>query len=410
MQYTGGKLIKKQELEEKKIFSIDKYPWPKLSQKEIISTDNSRKSVIIKNAHDDEEIKNNIDTPKSFQDKLARKNASQQIFPIDLSADFKQAQEELIRRKRRAMMDEEDAVALELAEMAMRSGQAESEWKKTKNAGERERESHGHEHSSSDNVVAERSQLSLIQEDVAATDKAAVIIKENIQIQEELETIKNQAWEESYQAGFEQGYKDAIEKNGEQLAENHENRNQNHNEDNHSLQENAKEEAISAGFISGEERGYAAGYAKLDRYFSNLAELLKEIDDLKMNILGTGQEIFMEVAKLCSEKILRKQILLDEGSLRSLFENAIRSLGDVQNIKVLIHPNDKERMKANGIDMQGASVQWLEDSSLLPGDFKVEANSQVVFVELRKAIESIVESLRLDIFPDGQDVQEREAS
>ena len=110
-----GKLVKKNDKKGMSLLDMESYPWLHFNEQGIIFPDNVKKSIILEKMHDPLEFKEKILNPKDFDIPFAKKSSP--LFPKDMTEDFKKGQKEMIRRRRRTLMDEEEAMALELAEM-----------------------------------------------------------------------------------------------------------------------------------------------------------------------------------------------------------------------------------------------------------------------------------------------------
>jgi len=115
MASKSGKLVKKSDEKMMRLLDMDSYPWLHFNEQSIIFPDNVKRTVILEKMHDPLEISQKVISAKEFEKPFAGK--SKPLIPRDMTEDYKRGQREALKRRRRTLMDEEEAMALELAEL-----------------------------------------------------------------------------------------------------------------------------------------------------------------------------------------------------------------------------------------------------------------------------------------------------
>ena len=400
---------------------IQSYPWMQFSEENIAFPDNARKSLIRAEVHDSEELKAKITIPEEFRRQLAPKTTP--LFPVDLTDDYIMSQEELALQRRRRLLDEEELVTLELQNLAQ-MGADITGWKEHKEQKEKKVHPETEEQIQNGSKAAVKnnaksSQKEVVKETIKKTteqiqtdvkqnsDKPIELIndlneksKVNVEpvetlkqttarvSEQELEEIKNKAWEESYTAGYGEGYS-AGQKLGTQEAQA-----QGH-ADGHS-------DGFAEGVREGEEKGLSVLESRSRKYFSTLNDALAEMESLRSHILAAGQDIFIEIAKLCSEKILRSQLRASDEALKALFNAAVESQNEKEFITLEMNPEDASRLRTEmekDVNHTGKRrIKIKENSDRAVGDFRIEADDAVLTHDISKAVDTLIESLRDDLF------------
>lgn len=385
MANRSGKLVKKSNERLMNVLEFENYPWLHFNEQIIIFPDNARKSIILEKMHDPLEYKEKISDPKSFSAVFGKK--TKPIIPTDMTEDFKKAQLDLLKRKRRNLMDEEEVVAMELAEL--------KENKKTQNLNinkmklnKEDDENNLSKFKTSKTVDKEVTDKEDTHLQTKINDKEDVIpeIKKNT-ISEIDETLIEKAKEDGYANGFKEGRNEGFEK-GKQEGKDE------------GFKKGLEEGSLN-GYQSGEERGMIAAESKYERAFNNISEAAIKMDNLKVALLQEGKDIFLELVKLCSEKILQEQIKGSDESLYKLFDEVVSSYASNKSLIIQMNSTDSERLKKHLEKLnENDRIQIKENSSLEIGCFQIESDTGVSLVDIKKNINNIIESMKADLFKD----------
>ncbi len=411
---SQGRFLSKKTQEKLGSIVIEAYRFDQLGDQMLIP-DNPRKSLLLKSMHTEQELAEKVRPATQFQKNLVPR--SKILFPEDLTNDYIRTQEELRVKNRRKLMDEEEAVAQELADMMERnkSGAEQMSWK-----GGKKNQSQSGEGSSplqsgivSDTAAAEMENASNARVDslhAAAEMAVAAGVRDqpvfpiagvnsscdSLQTSGQhatnsglnsvdVEGLREQISHESWQAGFNEGRAAGVSAgHDEGLAQ--------------GVEQGHKQGFVN-GFESGETRGEAAGETKVDRMLTLLGEVMHQIDLVRSEILASGQEIFVEFAKLATETILRTQIAVKDETLKSFLVHTMTPFAEKSFLTLEMSPSEAKRVAQVLVeypDLQ-KKVKVKENSQLAAGDFRVEADNEVVVVDLKKVVGAFVESLKNDI-------------
>jgi flagellar assembly protein FliH len=380
-----GKLVKKSNEKVMNLLDMESYPWLHFNEQGIIFPDNVRRTVILEKMHDPLEYREKITNPKDFDVSFAQK--SHPLLPTDMTEDFKRGQKEMAKRRRRNLMDEEEAMALELAEIESHELAKEAKEAKNnkKNANKKNEESKFAKFTPSSSIEKKESQkeeapLEVLKQQDSVPQAVPVVDEKQIE----------EKWNQAKEDGFAKGQKEGFDK-GEQEGK----------------EEGFKkgfEDGSSNGYRSGEERGMVAAESKYERAFGNISEAAIRMDQLKVSLLQEGKDVFLELAKLCCERILREQIKGNDASLSKLFDEVIKSYSASTSLSIQMNPNDAERIRKHLDSLkESGRIQIKENLSLEAGSFQVESDTGVSLVDIKKNVDLIIQSIKSDLFKEQED-------
>jgi flagellar assembly protein FliH len=387
-----GKLIKKDDTKTQSYLDVQEFPWVDLQNNNTILADSPRGNIIRVKTHTKEEIEQKIKTPESFKTAFLKKKGP--ILPLDLNHDYLKNQLELITRKSKKGLGEDDLFAMELANIPKENLEKRNE---ANNFG-------GNVPSDEKNThQTEESLQKLLEESFQQgyeTAKQEFFSSRMEQTQEESlskntsENLNHPEFKEQHNQGYEQGHKQGYE--------------QGYKEGN----EQAYKEGHELGFLKGQQSGFFAGEQnaivvseqKAQVHFEKIVLLLSEIESLKINSMLAGKEIFIEMMKICSEKILRTELSFHDSSLEKVFKQMIAFHLEGDKILVSAHQTDATRLKQivekfekNGSLMkEKVLIKTWEDASR--GDLKAEGIHEVTMLDLKKSTHELIEKIADDLF------------
>jgi flagellar assembly protein FliH len=391
-----GKLIKKADEKAMSMLEVERYPWMHFNEQSIIYADNLKRTVIQEKMHDPQEIREKISIPREFNNLLGPK--TRPLLPRDMTEDFKKAQRELLKRRRRKMMDEEEAMALELAELeqheihnnlrnrsSSKKKPNESLFKKFDPSTELTAATNTHQ-------AEDNSQNHEAQADpppMSQTSKQSPVIENHKAPEQVKETVPHTGFQEGFEKGqgegFDQGYQKGLEE-GKQKG----------HEEGRTL---GYEEGAAEGFRSGEERGMKAAETKYERTFKNITDSVSHIEELKSVTLQKGKDLFIEITKLCAERILSEQLKSSDTALTKLFDDVIKSYASSRMLNINMNPNDVNRIQKHiETRLDKDKIQIKENVNLEEGHFEIETETGAAMFDIKKSIENIVQKLKPELF------------
>ncbi len=392
MGILKGKLVKKDDIKIVNKLDIQAYPWLDFQENDIVFPDNPRRNVILQKFHDPKEMRDKIKVASQFSQSLQKKSIP--LYPTDLTKDYEEGLKELIKRKRRRLMGEEEAMALELAEIdatqqgiKFRDGQkktgkfSKKEFSKSseKNESVIDEVPVGQPDSKNHFIVTptvmESSETEVSTRDIPET-------KNPFPESKSLESDKK-SFDEGYSHGFEKGILEGqLEGKLQGIKQ-------------------GEEKGYLDGFTNGEERAVKAQESKFETVFKNVAHVVEQMEKIKDSLYQESKEVFIEIVKLCTEKILREQVKYSDKALFALFDDVIKSISQKATMNIELNSTDLVRMK-NHIQKLGIQdrVTLTENANKESGDFSVESEKGISIAEIHKSVENIIDKLKDDIFSD----------
>jgi flagellar assembly protein FliH len=382
-----GKLVKKSNEKVMKMLDMESYPWLHFNEQSIIFPDNVKKTVILEKMHDPLEISEKVQIAKEFEKPFAEK--SKPLIPRDMTEDYKKGQREMVKRRRRSIMNEEEAMALELAEIE-HSEEIKIDNKIKKNQQKKQVNDQNKFTNFNPNKSEEVNEKKENIEEKKVEIKPQMEQKpiENInkpneidqnQIELKLKEAKEEGFSKGHLEGFEKGEKEGREEGFKK----------------------GYEEGNSNGFRTGEERGLIASESKFDRAFSNISEAAIRMDKLKISLIEEGKDIFLELAKLCCERILREQIKVSDSSLIKLFDEVLKSFSATSSLSIQMNPSDAIRIKKHLESMnENSRIQIKENNALEIGSFQIENDTGASLVDIKKNVDHVIQNIKSELFKD----------
>ncbi len=397
MPILKGKLIKK---DDKKIINqleVHSYPWLSFQEKNLVFPDNPRNNVILKKYHDPKELCDKVKNADQFSKNLEKKSVP--LYPVDLTKDYEEEIEERIKRQRRRVMGEEEAMALELSEIDAVNPTKFYKYK-SKNKVSENANATVAQATPMPNNNNEKS-YSMVTASMTEIHEEEVSLQTKIKAQEEFKpTVEDTVFATN-----------EVQKTVEEVApfdsSTHLNEPEKpntmpvHEINTEEIIKSAQEKGYLEGFKNGEEVAIKTQETKYENVFKNITQVVHEIEKLKDSLYGELKDAFIEIVKICSEKILREQIKFSDNALFSLFDEVIKTISEKSSIKIELNTDDLSRMK-NHIQKLGIEnrVTLKENHEKLSGDFTIESDRGISIVDLSKTVENLVTKLKTEIFSD----------
>ncbi|MGL4318601.1 MAG: flagellar assembly protein FliH [Pseudomonas sp.] len=144
-----------------------------------------------------------------------------------------------------------------------------------------------------------------------------------------------------------------------------------------------RQDAYNEGFSAGEKDGFHAGQLKAKQeadvaLASKLEQLEQVMGNLMEPIAGQDLEVEQALVELISQmtrQVIQRELSTDSSQIRHVLREALKLLPmGASNIRIHIHPQDFELVKALR-ERHEESWRILEDESLQPGGCRVESES-----------------------------------
>jgi flagellar biosynthesis/type III secretory pathway protein FliH len=406
---SRGRLLKKKDHDKISILNVEEYPWTDFSVEKILLPDNPRKSVVLAKSHSPQELRKKVVQPQDFEKPL--REATTPIRPVDLSKDYELSQHDLRQRKKRQQLNEDEAVAFELIGLDLpelkrfstASSYEQDEQDEQEDSYRRIAKSDAAATGVKTNIKGQSPDISdlskLAAQSSRGIEEGALDFAATAQDSQDFEEKLKEAYEQGLETGRAEGEKTAAAAAAAALARVEEERKK--------LEQAAKE--VLPTYEEGLEKGVAQGREEVlkeaeERFNSSVVlftKALSELQHLKGELLSTGREIFAEIAQICAEKVLRNSVRLNDNALRSVFESATAQFLAQDELKIEMHPEDLARLETQISAEQRQRIKLVPNTKLERGDLKIEANNEVVSLDLHGTVQQVLDSLKDDIFEES---------
>jgi flagellar assembly protein FliH len=142
------------------------------------------------------------------------------------------------------------------------------------------------------------------------------------------------------------------------------------------LQSEARAGGRAEGFREGQQQGAAEGRRAATAEFAQAREALaagmQALADERRRILADERDAVLRLALAVARKVLHAEVLLCADAAARVVEAAVASAQDATVIRIRVHPDDAERIRAG----QGTSFPYelVPDPAISPGGCVVETD------------------------------------
>ena len=438
MQRQKGRLLKKNKEQSLNYIQVEEFPWSSLKEVDLITADNLRKNILHVKYHSNKELSKKVTRFSNIDKKFSAKTTP--LYPVDLTKDYLETQENLNIKKKTKILDSKNDLSLKDLNIF-----SEKSFTK-KIAKDEDTQAAVLENDNIQTSLKEltpKKDLSDIKTSQENSFKDINRNKENVEKKEELDKIKAEdtikekklheekktlthdvlSKEEDIKSkikmknlenkkNFNQNLplekkEDSLEKN-EDIKKNppannasldvdkeaaskmtlNEKKLQDDNQDIKKVNNIKKEEGNL-------ELSSRAEKPKFDeKYLNKLEDSLTKIEKAHKELNQNAQDVFIEILKISSEKILREQIKLSDDYLKNCF----KSLSDEfkkETLQIEISHSDSERFK-RVIDESNIlkNVKILENPAIEEGDFRIETKNKISVFNLKKIIDTLFNDIK----------------
>ncbi len=190
---------------------------------------------------------------------------------------------------------------------------------------------------------------------------------------EAIEKMQQQAYDEAFAQGKQEGYEKGYQE--------------------------GQSRGYEAGFVEGKQEGEKKGYDdNLDLLRKQSAEFVSLLESLAEPFKDLDETVEKELVNLAigiANQLVRREIKSDPGQIVAVISEAIAALPiAVQNISLLIHPEDVELVK-NALALEDMSSSWniIEDPLITRGGCKVKTETSLVDNTVENRLAMIVATI-----------------
>ncbi len=170
------------------------------------------------------------------------------------------------------------------------------------------------------------------------------------------------------------------------------------------IEEQAYKHAYDLGMIEGEKKAFEEKRLEFDARINQVDELLKKMENVKVNLLQQNEAQFMHLIFKIAEKIALHEIVGNKEHIAAYIKNVVESLAADDRVNVHVSKDDfafiddlRSRLEKQGTQFE--KIKLISEPNMTPGGCVIETNFGAIdaTVEQRvaKAWEAIVSKLPL---------------
>ena len=417
MASTTGTLIKKSDKNKIKLLILEEYPWLSFTKRSFITPDNLRKNVVLKNFHSEQEWKKNIKDYKKM--KVTFPSKSKTLLPQDMTKDYIASLEELSVRRKRRMIDEEDNTGIGIADIGLLYDESpkDERWNREKI------QSRGVTTTETTSTTPESPVVSVTP---PSSPQAETISQPTQTSTKKIDDTKIKPYQ--FSSFSTEGKLSSQKKEETPLTEIEEEKipdvliKQASNAEISSITKNTpepffKEEQTSDSAPAPlpekeaeiqvqqaipleETEEFITFQEEKKQYTEQVLNSVARIKEIETKFKSHAEDIFLEIVKTASEKILREELKSNPDILKKLITPLLDDLKGLETT-VQIHPSDRPTIEKLMAD-KNIHLTLKDNNTLKPGDFSVENAQSVIATNIQTKIEKLIEELRPALFSTEQ--------
>jgi len=157
----------------------------------------------------------------------------------------------------------------------------------------------------------------------------------------------------------------------------------------------AEKEAYDRGCSEGRRDGIDQKNRELSLSSQSVAKLIRELEDLKKQILEDSEKEILDLAFLIAGKVIHKEVSTGREVILSVLRDAMRNMQESEGVRIRLHPGDYRHIievKPDFLERYG-DISIEKDEGIGQGGAMIETNSGSVDARLDKQLNKIMESL-----------------
>jgi flagellar biosynthesis/type III secretory pathway protein FliH len=160
--------------------------------------------------------------------------------------------------------------------------------------------------------------------------------------------------------------------------------------------ESAKTHGYQAGFKHGEEKGELQVRQDAEKLFNNLSSIISEFAILKKEVLSSIQDNFYDLCGAISESLIKKEFTMDPSVFANIIQRAVEDTVKADKFVIKVNPKVLEKIRA----IEGHNLtEFLEaDEHIEEFGFKVESDLSVVESNITKLISDLIDQADVQLF------------
>lgn len=150
------------------------------------------------------------------------------------------------------------------------------------------------------------------------------------------------------------------------------------------------------GFRLGEEKGELGARQAASQFFGRAAELIREFESLKGQILENVQQNFFDLCQAMGEALLEREFEIHPDSFASIMRKAVTETVKGDQFKIRLNPETADALAKAGI--RDLDPHLVKDPQVAAWEFKLESQLSVVDVQARKMIKNLLGQADVSLF------------
>ena len=139
----------------------------------------------------------------------------------------------------------------------------------------------------------------------------------------------------------------------------------------------AEQESYEKGLSDGVRKGRELQRNETLQTLQAMASIVKETSTLKKSILENAEQQIVQLSLAIAEKVIHLEVTTNREVIRGVLKEAIKNIGDRENMKIRVHPQDFHFMLEIKSDfLQGfdgiKNIVFEEDESIQRGGAIIE--------------------------------------
>lgn len=438
MQRQKGRLLKKNKEQSLNYIQVEEFPWSSLKEVDLITADNLRKNILHVKYHSNKELSKKVTRFSNIDKKFSPKTTP--LYPVDLTKDYLETQENLNIKKKTKILDskndlslkdlnifseknftkkiakDEDAQSPVLEKDNVQTSLKELTSKKDPSDIKTRQENSFKDINQNKENLEKKEELDKIKAEDTIKEKKLHEEKKNlthdvISKEEDIKSkikMKNLENKKNFNQNLPLEKKEDSLERSEDIKKNPPPNNASLDIDknaaskmtlNEKKLQDDNQNIKKVNNIKKEEQNHELSAStekpKFDeKYLNKLEDSLTKIEKAHKELNQNAQDVFIEILKISSEKILREQIKLSDDYLKNCF----KSLSDEfkkETLQIEISHSDSERFK-RVIDESNIlkNVKILENPAIEEGDFRIETKNKISVFNLKKIIDTLFNDIK----------------
>lgn len=157
--------------------------------------------------------------------------------------------------------------------------------------------------------------------------------------------------------------------------------------------ESQTKNAYQKGFDEGLAQASQQQRASIEAAQAELAESLGSLVRTRQQVLANTDLDLVHVAMAIAEKVLNRQLQIDQDALRGVARAALERLSGKPVLAIRAHPQDQEALSRALPELEAKGLRWLSDDALARGSIQFETEFGVLDASIHTQLEEIEHGL-----------------